>query len=390
MRLNQSNKSGILLLTAYLAMTQAFVANSSIYSTLHLGIYAFMGLIIVKLALDEKLKLGHPLIRVMAAVIAANFILRSAASIYSGTFLVGRDPLLAPLVLIILGFSTRQNVDSRKLARVYAVVSLFAAWYVIITHGGLTAEGAYFLAQKNQLGAIVAAGFALLLWDLVSSFGRDRTMSSWGRLFTLLLMVSAFSALLLLRNRSSLVALIILLALSFGKLLVSRRTPLGAKAITIVSLVTSLGAFGPQLRGIIDDALFQGYDRSDANSLSADRFDVFVDSLTFLRSNLLFGNLATESNLFDPHNFVLYNLVQFGLFLSAGLLLIYVYFLIRLFREWFIKDAVEVAPWAYMLMVAMFASLLEYAQPFGPGTTQFLTWLFVGRALVERNRSSLS
>lgn len=378
-----------MLLTVYLALSQAFVPNPSIYPILHVGIYALLGAIILKLAVDKRLRLGHPFIGVLAAVILANFVLRSGVSIYTGTNLIERDPLLAPLVLIVLGYSTRQQVDPRKLALAYAVFSLFSAWYVIITYGGLSAEGAYFIAQKNQLGAIIAAAFALLLWVFVSSFEAGRPRSSWVRLLTLGLMVLAFTALLLLRNRSSLVALIILVFITLGKALVSSRTARGTSAAIIAGLVVFSALFGSRFLALVDDALFQGYDRSDVNNLSANRFDTYTDSLLFLSTNWLFGELSAESGIFDPHNFVLYNLVQFGLFLSVGVLFIYFYCLIRLIREWLSKDIMDVEPWAYLLMVAMFASLLEYAQPFGPGTTQFLTWIFVGRALVEGERSSL-
>lgn len=387
MSASPKNRSGVVLLAGYIGAIQAFAPDPSIYPLLQLGIYVLLGGIFFRLALDNDLRARHPLIGLMAFVALMNLALRSVASIYTGTILVGRDPLVIPLVLIVLGMSTRDRLDPRTLATVYALASLTAAWYVIITHGGLSAEGAYFVAQKNQLGAVIAGAFSLSLWAFVDSFVVHHRRSSLGRLLTLAMLVAAFAALLILRNRSSLVALMILIVLVLFKLISSRHAGVGVKMVILAGVPILLGMAGSQLWQLINDALFEGFDAGDVNNLSANRVEVYVESIGFLRTNWLFGDIANDSGIFDPHNFVLYNLVRFGLILSLGHLVVYASCLIRLVREWKGVDLFSVAPWAYPLLVAMFTSLLEYAQPFGPGSAQFLTWLLVGRGLVERRGS---
>ncbi len=373
----------IALLAAYIALSQAFVGQPSIYTVLQLGMYILVLGILASQALRTSLRLAHPVIAAFALVIVLNLIIRAVLSIITGMSLVERDVLLVPLALIILGFNIRGDLNTRRISIMFGSAAAISSWYAIISYGGLTAHGAYFFPQKNQFGALLGAAIALLLHQLISALLGRYALTS---LCIISLVVLNGSALLLLRNRSTLLGLIILLLAILTKTLFSSTVRAPQKVLVVVALALSTLLFGSQSLAALNDAFFAGYDTSDINDVSANRFDVYLASLDFLRKELLLGDLGTKSALFDPHNFVLFHLVRSGLLLSLGHLVIYAFCSWKAISEWSGHDITEVHPWAYLMLVALVGSLLEYSQPFGPGTTQFLTWTLFGYSLNQGGR----
>ncbi|WOQ16966.1 hypothetical protein [Raineyella sp. W15-4] len=365
---------------------QALSHDPGKYAVLQVGLYVIVAVLLVHAFFSGQLRINNRTILLMVIAIIGSQALRALLSIILGTTLVGRDVLLLPLLMLILGFNS--TVDEHRtgiISYAYGAAAAFSGWYVVATFGeNIAYAGQYFFVQKNQLGAVLGAAAALLFYEIVQSL--DRTPSSTlSPLLAGALLVGVLIPLFELRNRSTIIGLIVLATVISVKVVLGRRV----RAVTRIfffALLTAAIIFSRQLGGIFFDALFANYDTADPNSISANRIDVYYETLIFLRSHLLSGELLNSSGIFDPHNFILYQLLKYGILLSLVYFAFYFFFGYRLLRVWSVTRILEVPPWAYLLVISYTTSLFEYAQPFGPGTTQMVAWYFVGLSLTrERN-----
>src|SRR5699024_5768667 len=129
------------------------------------------------------------------------------------------------------------------------------------------------------------------------------------------------------------------------------------------------------------DVFFLNVDTNDINSISSNRLESYIKSVPFILEKFLFGELIVNANNFDPHNFVLYTLQKKGLILSFSIILIYFYFLIFMLKNLVHSKLNKISIPTLLLLLAFISSLFEYQAPFGPGTTQLITWFFIGNSM---------
>lgn len=365
----------------YSAIIQAFLHQPSVYTPLLIGLYALVAALTVHVLLTGNFKISSPLIVFMGLVVLGSQIARYAFSLVFGASLISRDILTLPLLMIALGFSSiTSEKRTRILAWVYGAAAALSGWYVVAVFGdNLAYSGQYFFAQKNQIGAVLGAASTLLLYQLVRAVSSSK-ISGAHAFASGFLLVANIVPLMQLRNRSTILGVILLVSLVCLKTLLSSGSPLPAR-LSVLGLLAIAGAFWRQLVELVSFAFLANYDTTDVNSLSANRTEVYAQTIDFLRVNLLWGDSLGASGISDPHNFVLYQLLKYGAVLSIGYLAVYFLFGYRLIKTWLTSGIADVPPWAYLLAVSFTTSLFEYAQPFGPGTTQIAAWFFVGYSL---------
>lgn len=148
-------------------------------------------------------------------------------------------------------------------------------------------------------------------------------------LLSILTMISFFT-LIMMRNRSSLIAIFIVVIILIVKKITQKITLKKLLILILSSFVLFLfiqTEFFYITLKMISDSLFLNYNVNDLNSLSANRTDVYLYALHYIKENFLFGELIS-SNAFTslygfPHNYVLNKLVLYGFFGGMPFILFY-------------------------------------------------------------------
>ncbi|MCR6466511.1 O-antigen ligase family protein [Bacillus paranthracis] len=371
----------------YSVAIQAFLMVESVYSILRYILYALMMLILFSLFITKQIRLKNNIIIGIIVIAYISLLIGLSYSIIFGTHITIESTLLVPLLLIIIGYNVNLHIKNKRwLIYCYATLTSLVGWYIILNFGsGLTLSGQYFLAQKNQIGAILGVSIALLLYILFSQKGiiSEKVVPI---LFTIILLVMNLVPLFLLRNRTTMLAIMVCLVLVIIKMFFNAGTKKSAKVLIVLSGLLMLFSANTII-DFIYEAFFLNTNMNDMNSISGDRFDVYVITIEFLKDNLWFGQMGTESSIFDPHNFLLYNLYKKGFFLSLGYIIIYFLFLGKIVRSWITVRLVDLSISDYLLIISFITSISEYQQPFGPGTTQLLAWFFMGNELRNGKRN---
>jgi O-antigen ligase len=135
------------------------------------------------------------------------------------------------------------------------------------------------------------------------------------------------------------------------------------------------------------DSIFLNYDTNNLNSFSAGRIDTYISAINFSIKNPLLGLLNGYSSFYDssPHNYILFNLVNFGIVGSFPFIIFYLYiFYFALKKDTKINnnDVFKVLTFAFIALLVI--SNLEYTYPFGPGVSQLMVWFLMGQLIKEK------
>ena len=278
-----------------------------------------------------------------------------------------------------------------KLCYVYVITATLLCLYIIFFYGeGFIITEAYFFSSKNQIGPIMGISIIILVWMIFTKFGDgnngNRYIQTIIKLVTLTIIISS---LLVIRNRSGLIACIIIISLM---LLKNIKNKVNKKNISIIifgivllMIMGKAGAF-ESVENIIWKSFTLNYNTSDLNSLSAGRTEVYSEVVNFVTQHPLFGKVAAVYSSTDkPHNYVLYKVLDYGIFGAAPFIALYVYLWIYALKKTifgncdFKKNLFNLGPW--LLLFSLITSIFEYTHPFGPGTTQTMLWFSVGQYL---------
>jgi hypothetical protein len=294
--------------------------------------------------------------------------------------------LLVPFGIFIFGYSL--NLDRKELYRyliIYVVYSILLSIAIIIFYDvGISITSNYFLSTKNQIGPITCyASIIALFFSLYSNkvFIKNNKMKS---LIFFIFYISLLIFILIIRNRSGLISVSIASII----LLVYRLKGVRSKKVLLTSTIMLFGALVVLLvSGTLEiifnfvyDSIFLNYDFTDINSISAGRINGYINALSYLDGNLIFGELIGNACSTVPHNYVLNLVVELGVVLSIPMLILY-------FSLWYfvIKFSVTKKQKSYlglllmgMMLISLILSLFEYTYPYGPGVAQFILWLLFG------------
>lgn len=299
--------------------------------------------------------------------------------------------LTIALGLIFLGNNLRIDDDVLiKSLRIFIfVLSGLSVLIVFILGEGFRITDQYFFDSKNHLSPLLMTGIIVIVFDLLhNNHGRGL------RLLLFLTMVILFSSIVTLRGRSAIMGTIISLLVLFLLELQLRPLKWLIALFSGIALIGSLAVF-TNLFGFLIDAFIANYDWKDIESFSAFRVSTYLKSLNFIKENLFFGELLSV-NLQEkiPHNYIIHKTQLFGLLGVLPLIIIYfglgiivVFYLFR--RHRFEFNRYFLFP-LYTLFASYLISLVEYTFPYGPGSTQFITFLafgfFLGKTRDEKKR----
>lgn len=296
--------------------------------------------------------------------------------------------LLIPFGMLVCSLNTSFSKSQlSKLLIWYVVLASFLAISSIFYYGhGFVITPTYVVPAKNQIGPIVGIA-SIIAAILVLNKKQFKTKHNyWIVNLSLFLVLTA--SILVIRNRSSIVAIIIILIPILIKEYKPKKTinnfMIAHLLLIVLLLLFVFGVFN----GLIDfvwKSMTLNYDVTDMQSLSAGRTDVYKMALRFVLEYPIFGEIGSDV-IFDrtPHNYILNNWVRYGVVGSMPLVIFYLYlwfFSIQgiIFNKF--KNNFSLPLW--VLLFSLIVSIFEYTYPYGPGTSQVMLWFLIGQYLVE-------
>ena len=298
--------------------------------------------------------------------------------------------LFIPLGILLTGYTVRfSEGEQTGLLIAYGAAGTAMGLALIAYYGsGFSIVGQYITkkAMKNQTGPIVVSASIIVLYMLLASRPR-RKKPLLMKAFLAGLLVISVSASLILRNRAGLAALVIIafimLFLYFAGM--SRaKSPVRMILLLVVLAAVIEAGLASQLVKPFYDSFTMSFKVDDMDSLSARRIGVYADGLDIVGRYPLFG-LAPSGRAMNgiPHNYVLNKLVYYGFLGALPLLVLYFGLIVfaagKLLAGLRYGRRVPLA--AYLLIMALVISLLEYAYPYAPGVSLIFVWFTLGQHL---------
>ncbi|MDE7159360.1 MAG: hypothetical protein K2O24_00745 [Muribaculaceae bacterium] len=261
---------------------------------------------------------------------------------------------------------------------VVALCSILAVMYTVANSGGFIVQDMYRAGVfKNQTAPFYAQiGLISLCLYL------DRHRNVWDLLF-LGAFIAAIVYCVVLRARTATFA-------TLGLAVIILWEKYHAKSLLIIPavLIVVFGIWGDQLTNVLYASMVGHYDATDIDSMTTGRATRMADSLDFIYRHPLWGstvrdltaNTVWRNTYHNPHNYLVWKLVRYGLVYAVPFIMVYLAVLwngIKLLR-------ISWSRYQYVIMclaLAFLTSLSEYSAPFGPGTSWVICYCLLGSAL---------
>lgn len=293
-----------------------------------------------------------------------------------------------PLFLVLLGNkNTLSKQGMSKLLLYYLISVTFLGLFVIFKYGdGFQISGVYFFDSKNQVGPFIAS---VAMITMLSLFNNSmRSYLNINKSVVLVIFIINILSLLVLRNRAGILALFVCLFILWVSKVrffkeIKKRTIINyIITIFLIILIIQLGILNPFFE-MVYNSFFLNYSMEDLNSLSANRTDIYLSVLHFLKISPFFGELMMSSFIQGtPHNYILNLWLKYGIIgmLPATTFYFFLWFfaLYRILRKEFNISN-------YLLLFMLVLSLFEPTYPFAPLTTVSLTWFLLGNSLRQNS-----
>lgn len=364
-----------------------FFLESSLYSLLRMALYILFGMALLSVNISYSRDKRSPYLNYYFVILYLSLMFCLIISPFKGEIVL--DPFLQiafPLVVLIIGF--KNNLSKKQINNLvlkYMILVTILGLFVIFFYGsGFQITTHYFFASKNQVGPFIGSVAVMSVILLLSKSNGIKVNT----FFLIALFIINLTSLLVIRNRSGLVALGICLIVFFiSRIKIKKRfkksvfllVPLYLLTFTII-LQTNL--LSP-IFNLIEQSFFLNYNPSSLNSASSGRTDVYLNVLKFLDTSPFFGELQDSSNIIDiPHNFLLYLWLRFGILGMLPVTVFYISLWVYVFVKTVFYKTTDIS--LYLLLFMLVISMFEYSYPFSPLTTVSFTWFLLGYYLSNR------
>lgn len=300
--------------------------------------------------------------------------------------------LLIPFGILLCSLGTSfDNENLEDIVRVYVFLSAALGFSSIFYYGeGFKITEVYFLHEKNQLGSLLGISTVITIYKLFKVDTKGDIYKKKKYIIpNLILLFILLSSIIILRNRSGLVALTIvtfLIMFKEFKIKWTLRNILIFQLLLLVLVILIMTGFSSKVIGVIWRSITLSYDVTDLNSISAGRMDVYKSAIKFVFKYPMFGELDVEDKFYSiPHNYILNKWVRYGIVGSFPLVLFYLYLwkfvLVGLQESGKLLRKNKLVLW--ILLFSLIVSIFEYTYPFGPGISQVMVWFLLGQYLKE-------
>lgn len=368
-----------ILLIILIILQQFPIVFESYYDEIRLLIYFLFSLLIIYNLATLKKALQYKLFFMFLIVVVYSIPL----SIISHNNLL--LDLGIPFFVVLISLGTRFNDEELKRILAFYVIGVTIMGLVIVFYyvNGFLITSTYAIPAKNQRGPMI--GYATLL-SIISIFkGKFPTTGFLNKYFNLVLLSINFLVILTFRNRASILALALCIFLILLSTIEYKQSiDKWFIIFFVLSIFIILTTFGllDNLYIFIWDSITLNYDITNLESISAGRMDTYIEALRFSFQQPVAGEIISNSGLIGiPHNYILYNWVNYGILLSLPLTIFYLYLWHFSIRN-IIKNIKNSLP-VWLLLFSLIVSIFEYTYPYGPGVSQLFMWFLLGQFLVR-------
>lgn len=281
--------------------------------------------------------------------------------------------IINAFMAMCVGHETKLGVKYlRTLLMFFALIAIVIGYGAVKFYlGDFTLESdLYLLDGKNQIGVIVSvAAFAMLYLFIMCN---NKKM----KVTTILLFLILFSLLILIRCRTALGALILATFIVLHKVLSGKHLAL----LYIVSIIFFF-VLNESIMEIVRNVFIEDRNVADINELTTGRTDRNIDAIEYIPEHLIDGEMITPSYIELIHNYVLKNLVSYGIW-CFPMLICYFMLIYKVFKQTILSKKTTLYDIGYyVLIIPLFCSLLEPGAPFGPGSVMLFMYILTGISL---------
>lgn len=295
--------------------------------------------------------------------------------------------VLIPLCALMVGWQLKMDEN-----RLIGLVLMFTMGIIVVgvsliflQGSGFSISETYFADQKNAVGPMMATVAVLNVGMALGASGKRKV-------FLLIsgLSLALFCVLMILtiRARTALLAAVVVMALMLFQRYKNKYLLLSFwGAILLVVAVFLL--LPHSIKQYVYQSLFAGF----SGDITSGRAIRNHQALQVLTENPLSGQLLNARKVGIVHNYLLMQLLDYGLLMAAPLMTLYFYLLFADIKAVATKGITAMKNVGFYAMLVIFvASMFEYSFPYGPGTTTVLNFIFFGIALknVEPGKETAS
>lgn len=391
-KINSFEKEGqikriVIMILIYLTVIQQLpIIRSTYYAQFRIVLYILFGLFTLQSVFQVKKYLRYKIVIFYIIMIVYYVFL------YMLEILWGHDPnnlieIMMPLGILLCSMNTTFSESQLNKSLVgYGILVLIMGLTSIFYYGvGFNILKTYSVSGKNQIGTIL--GISTIIMG-VSLFDKEQIKAKQNfKFIKLVLVLLMLSLIIVIRNRGSIIGVLFTFLMYFGVDFKFKKT---IKNLVIMQILL-VGVFCLFLSGTINhigtviwESVTLNVDVRDINSLTSNRVEGYQEAFRYVMKYPFLGGLGTDETLsYIPHNYVLLKWTEYGLLGSLPIILFYVYIWVFVMKG-IVKGRMNRGSFTlplWALLFSMIGSLFEYAFPFGPGTTQIMTWFLLGQYL---------
>jgi hypothetical protein len=288
-----------------------------------------------------------------------------------------------PLGIVSCGLHSKYTKSqySRLLLMYFFYSTIMGTLNIFYYADGFKILQYYAVPSKNQIGPLLGIAINIGIYLLFYNHSLQRLKTK--KVYLLISLILAISSLIAIRNRSGLFSLLIVQLVVFVKI---NKKSFTVKKVVIVLVIFVLFIFSvyfgiwSEFYDYIWSSFFKNYDISSIESISAGRYNTYLEAIQYILKYPLFGQLANNVSFQRiPHNYLLNIWVNYGLLLSLPLSIFYIYLWYFAIRGIMCMKKEDFFLPYVILLFSLIVSLFEYTYPYGPGVSQIMLWFVLGR-----------
>jgi len=388
----ESTKRFILALLISLTVIQQMpIVKEMLYTEIRTILYIGFGVFSAYSFFNINRISKHLFVKFFFLITIYSFILFVIVNVFNGNSSIFLE-LLIPFGILICSLNTTFN--KRQVSNLliwYVILSLILGLSSIVYYGsGLLFTGVYFLPGKNQIGPIL--GISTIIIGIYTIDNKQLNLKNKNTLMNAGIFIMLFISLLIIRNRASVVGVIIVMSFAMIYTFDRKITYKKVFLFIIISLMIFLGlisgVFDNIINTIIQAIIYNPTGEYDLNSISSGRIEDYRLALEFVKNYPIAGEIEAgfASNI-GPHNYVLYKWVAYGVVFSFPIIIFYTYLWFFNFVELLRTPIKHFNFPIWILLFSLIVSLLEYTYPYGPGVSQIVLWFSLGQYIKLKMRA---
>jgi len=382
---NQIKRMIIIFLISITVIQQMPIIRDIYYSEIRASLYIFFGLFSLVSFVPIKKYAKHNLIRYLLIVMLYALLL-TALVISLGKTTYPVMQFLLPFGILICSLNTSFSYNQLgKFLLLYAgLVAVMGISSIYYYGEGFEITQTYTIPLKNQIGPMLGIAAIIGLVGLIDKSQLALKRNYW--ITKIIIVAISCSALVVIRNRSGILALLLVIIMmlfaEYRPRMTRKMVVVGQISLIVVFVLLILGKFDPIYEAVWKSFTLN-YDVNDYQSLSAGRVDTYKEALAFSFNHPFVGEIATAISYNSvAHNYILNNWLRYGIVGSLPIVMLYLYyyaFAIRGIANKQSQNAFTLPLW--VLLFSLIVSNFEYTYPYGPGVSQLMLWFLIGQYL---------